>query len=86
MRAELNHQAESRPVTAASDPSSQSPPTGFTRAQAQAETPTRLLRVPTGRLSESSFCHWTCLWEPEPSRVRNGEEGWEAPRVFGGHT
>ena len=44
MRAELNHQAESRPVTAASDPSSQSPPTSFTgaQAQAQAETPARL--------------------------------------------
>lgn len=39
MRAELNHQAQSRPITANSDPSSQSPPTSFTQAQAQAETP-----------------------------------------------
>ena len=55
MRAELNHRAESRPITAASDPTFPFPLTSFTQAQPQshAETPgvCSLLIVPTSRLS-----------------------------------
>lgn len=39
VRAQLNHQTESNPITVASDTSSQSPPTSFTQAQSQADTP-----------------------------------------------
>lgn len=58
MRAELNHQTQSRPITAASDPSSQSPPPSFTQPQPQAETPgsregVAYSVVPTSRLSQS---------------------------------
>lgn len=72
MRAELNHQAQSRPMTAASDPllpvsSHQLYPGPAPRRDRWEHV--AYAGVPTGRLSEPSFCHWTHLWEPQTSRV-----------------
>lgn len=91
MRAELNHQAESRPITAASDPSSRSPPTAFPGPRPRQRPPRdcSLLRVPTGRLSRVKLL---LLDMSLGTRAQQSEEGVRragpvlGPRVFGGHT